>query len=121
MGKTSQLGDVAAPEPEPEPEPKPSAGKDAEVTGTFTVGNAHGLHARPAARLVEAVAGLGATVTLRNLTTGAGPVPGDSMMWVSTLGAEHGHEVRVDASGPGAAEALAQLQALAAAGFGDEG
>ena len=46
-----------------------------EVVGVFTVENPHGLHARPAARLVSEVRALDASVQLRNLTTGAGPVP----------------------------------------------
>ncbi len=68
MGKAAHLaepttGVVAEPRPE-------------EVVGVFTVENPHGLHARPAARLVSEVRTLDASVQLRNLTTGAGPVPG---------------------------------------------
>ena len=44
-------------------------------TATFIVENPHGLHARPAARLVGEVRRLDAAVTLRNSTTGTGPVP----------------------------------------------
>ena len=62
---------------------------------------------------------LDATVTLTNLTTGNGPVPGDSLMWVSTLGAEQGHEVAVSASGAQAQQVLDRLVALAGQGFGE--
>src|SRR5688572_6645531 len=55
----------------------PAAG--AGIQGTFTVQNPHGLHARPAARLVGEVRRLDAVVTLRNVTTGAGPVPAGSL------------------------------------------
>ena len=112
MGKASHLaepttGVVAEPRPE-------------EVVGVFTVQNAHGLHARPAARLVSEVRTLDATVHLRNLTTGAGPVPAASLSRVATLAALHGHEVEVLASGPQAQEAVEHLLTLATRRF-DEG
>ena len=44
-------------------------------SAVFAITTEHGLHARPAARLVGAVRGLDADVRLTNLTTGAGPVP----------------------------------------------
>jgi len=89
----------------------------AAVVGTFTVTNQHGLHARPAARLVSEVGGLDATVTLTNLTTGTGPVPAGSLTRVATLAARRGHELEVRASGPQAQEAVEHLVALAARQF----
>jgi phosphocarrier protein FPr len=83
------------------------------VSGTFVVTNAHGLHARPAARLVAQVRTLDASVQLTNLTTGSGPVPASSLSRVATLGARHGHEVEVSVTGSQAPEALAQILALA--------
>jgi multiphosphoryl transfer protein len=88
-----------------------------EVVGRFAVTNQHGLHARPAARLVSEVGGLDATVSLTNLTTGAGPVPAGSLSRVATLGALLGHEVEIRASGPQAQEAVEHLLALAARRF----
>ncbi len=79
-----------------------------EVVGVFTVENPHGLHARPAARLVSEVRALDATVQLRNLTTGAGPVPAGSLSRVATLGALHGPRgrgPRLRAAGPGGGRA----------------
>nr|WP_232523193.1 phosphoenolpyruvate--protein phosphotransferase [Nocardioides sp. MAH-18] len=96
---------------------EPSVATGPEVTGRFTVANNHGLHARPAARLVSEVGGLDATVTLTNLTTGAGPVPAASLSRVATLGAQQGHEVEVRAGGPQAQEAVEHLLALAARHF----
>ena len=101
MGKAAHLaepttGVVAEPRPE-------------EVVGVFTVENPHGLHARPAARLVSEVRTLDASVQLRNLTTGAGPVPAASLSRVATLAAVRGHEVEVRASGPQAQEAVEHL------------
>ncbi|SFP76852.1 phosphocarrier protein FPr [Geodermatophilus dictyosporus] len=99
----------------PVPEPGPAAG--GHLTGTFVVANRHGLHARPAARLVGEVRRLDADVTVRNLTTGAGPVPAGSLSRVATLGALHGHEVEVAAVGREAREAVDRVLALAARSF----
>lgn len=92
---------------------------DADITATFTVGNAHGLHARPAARLVARVREFDATLTLTNLTTGAGPVAAASVSRVATLGAARGHELLVTAAGPQARRAVDQVLAFAARGFDD--
>ena len=109
MGKAAHLaepttGVVAEPRPE-------------EAVGVFTVENPHGLHARPAARLVSEVRTMDASVQLRNLTTGAGPVPAASLSRVATLGAVRGHEVEVRASGPQAQEAVEHLLTLATRRF----
>jgi phosphocarrier protein FPr len=110
MGKAAHLAepasDVVAAEPRPE-----------EVVGVFTVENPHGLHARPAARLVSEVRTLDASVQLRNLTTGVGPVPAASLSRVATLAAIRGHEVEVRASGPQAHEAVEHLLTLATRRF----
>jgi len=106
----------------------PAAGSEADadrragagepaVTASFAVGLPHGLHARPAARLVTAVRGLDAQIELRNSTTGAGPVPATSLSRVATLAALRGHEVEVTARGPQAHEAVDRLVALAARQF----
>jgi phosphoenolpyruvate-protein phosphotransferase/dihydroxyacetone kinase phosphotransfer subunit len=115
LAKSAQLapgGDVPA-----APEPSPATSVDGEVVGVLAIDVAHGLHARPAARLVAAVSGLDATVSLRNLTTGSGPVPARSLSRVATLAARHGHQVEIRASGPQAQEALDRLLALAARDF----
>jgi multiphosphoryl transfer protein len=87
------------------------------VRGEFVVANAHGLHARPAARLVAQVRTLDARVQLTNRTTGAGPVPASSLSRVATLGALPGHEIEVSVTGSQATEALEQILALAARHF----
>jgi phosphocarrier protein FPr len=83
----------------------------------FVVHNTHGLHARPAARLVAQVRTLDAQIELANLTTGAGPVPASSLSRVATLAAQHGHEIEVSITGSQAAEALEQILGLAARDF----
>jgi phosphoenolpyruvate-protein phosphotransferase/dihydroxyacetone kinase phosphotransfer subunit len=92
-------------------------GEHADMVATFTVSTLHGLHARPAARLVAELRGLDAHVRLRNLTTGAGPVPASSLSRVATLAALHGHQVEILASGPQASEAIDHLLALGARNF----
>jgi len=109
MGKAAQLSDgqdndaaTALPDSDGE-----------GLSAVFTVENPHGLHARPAARLVGEVRGLDATVRLRNVTTGAGPVPATSLSRVATLGALFGHQIEVLASGRQAQDALEHVLALA--------
>jgi phosphoenolpyruvate-protein phosphotransferase/dihydroxyacetone kinase phosphotransfer subunit len=89
------------------------------LTGVFVVTNEHGLHARPAARLVGQVRALDATVTLRNLTTGSESVPAGSLSRVATLGALSGHQIEVIATGRQAREAIEHVLALAKRGFDD--
>ncbi len=116
--KAANLGIDLAPAAAPGPVDTP--GTDGPVlTAVLPVGNPTGLHARPAARFVSTVAGHDATVTVTNLTTGAGPVRGDSFSAIGTLGARQGHQIEVAATGEGAAAVLAALQELAADGYGD--
>ncbi|BEP16185.1 phosphoenolpyruvate--protein phosphotransferase [Acidothermaceae bacterium B102] len=107
LGKASGLGES------PEDAAPSSQVAAAEARGTFVVSNVHGLHARPAARLVVELRSVDADVWLRNLDTGAAPVPGSSLSRVATLGALAGHTVEVTASGPQASEAVRRVLALA--------
>src|SRR5437764_7619107 len=107
LGKTAHLAPSA---------PVVSTHEDTESateTATFTVANAHGLHARPAARLVAEVRRLDATVTVRNVTTDSAAVPASSLSRVATLGAMQGHLVEVAASGRQAKVAIDHLVSLA--------
>jgi multiphosphoryl transfer protein len=100
---------------EPQAEAEPT-----EVVESFTVSNPHGLHARPAARLVALVRELdGAGVRLRNATTGSPWAPAGSLARVATLAALRGHRIEVAASGEGARAAVDAVLALAASGFGE--
>ncbi|MDT4973591.1 MAG: multiphosphoryl transfer protein [Pseudonocardiales bacterium] len=112
MGKAAHLN-----APEVMSPPPRHADEQADVVAVFTVANRHGLHARPAARLVSEMRGLDAQVRLRNMTTGAGPVPAGSLSRVATLGALHGHQVQILASGRQAPEAVDHLLALAGRHF----
>nr|WP_221381165.1 phosphoenolpyruvate--protein phosphotransferase [Actinoplanes polyasparticus] len=86
---------------------------------TVKVINKHGLHARPAARLVTEIRAFDARVELRNATTGTGWVPASSLTRVATLGALQNHELEVRGEGREAAEAVNRVVALAAAAFGE--
>ena len=94
-----------------------ASGAAGAASGDFEVTPPTGLHARPVALLVAALSDLDARVRLVDLTTGAGPVPGDSPTAVAGLGAARGHRVRVLADGPHADQAVARVLGLAAGGF----
>jgi phosphocarrier protein FPr len=81
--------------------------------------NPHGLHARPAGRLVQVAARFTAAILIWNLTTGAGPADARSFSAVATLGAQEGHRLRILATGAEARAALAAIETLTAASFGD--
>jgi phosphocarrier protein FPr len=82
--------------------------------------NPHGLHARPAARLVDLVRRFDADVTVRNAGTDGPGVSGRSLSALSTLGAVSGHHLEVVASGRQAREVLAAIAALAGRNFDED-
>ena len=118
-GKTELLGCAPVANPPVAEAPVPDHPSDERVptTGVFTVVNPHGLHARPAARIVHEVQTLPARVQLRNRTTGSAWVPASSLSKITTLGALRGHDVEIRVSGDQAPETLERLLALAARGF----
>jgi phosphocarrier protein FPr len=131
--KQQQLGPLGAAEeaaeatadPEDAGASSPPAGagpaaSGAARTGVFTVTLPHGLHARPAGRVVQAIAGLDAEVTVRNVTSEGAAASARSMLGVATLGADQGHEVEVAATGPDAQAAVDRVLQLAEQGFGEE-
>jgi multiphosphoryl transfer protein len=110
-GKQAQLGTPGQTTPE-STEGGPSA--------TFAITNVHGLHARPAARLISAVRRFDAVVEMRNRTTGSPWAPAASLSRVAMLGALQGHEIEVRASGRQARQAVEQIVALAGRAFDDD-
>ncbi len=94
-------------------------GRTFEDEVILRVGTPHGLHARPAARLVQTAGEFDADVTVENLTAGRGPVPARSLNAVATLGVRQGHEIRVRAGGTDARVAITAIGELAARGFDD--
>jgi phosphoenolpyruvate-protein phosphotransferase/dihydroxyacetone kinase phosphotransfer subunit len=88
-----------------------------ELTGSFVVANLHGLHARPAARLVQEVRRRDAHARIRNRRTESEWVDAGSLSKIATLGVRSGDEVEVRVSGSQAAESLDHILALAARNF----
>ena len=109
-GKAGQLGEA----------PDAGAGGapvDDGLVGTFTVENPHGLHARPAARLVHEVRHRDARVHLRNVRTDSEWIDATSLSKIATLGVRKGDTVELRVSGRRAAETLEHVLALAARNF----
>jgi phosphoenolpyruvate-protein phosphotransferase/dihydroxyacetone kinase phosphotransfer subunit len=105
--------------------PSSGAGPDVEaaagptVTAEVSVTNEHGLHARPAAKVVGLLRSFDAQVSLTNLDTGRGPVNAGSLSAVATLDARQGHRVQIAATGPQADQAVRAFEELAARAFDD--
>ena len=97
--------------------PVPATTEEPAASAVFVVANEHGLHARPAAKLVAEVRTLDARVWLRNVTTNSDPVPASSLSRVAVLGALAGHRLEVTATGNQAKTAVDHVVALAARRF----
>ena len=111
--KRSQLGadqEEAAPE-------EPAKEVDAEAR--FRIVNQIGLHARPAALVVELAARFDADLRLAKAGGGGAPVAAKSLTALMTLGARLGDELVATASGPRAQEAVEAVEQLAREGFGE--
>ena len=111
-GKAAHLGSEV---PLLEPiEDAPVATPDGlEVRVTLDVDLPHGLHARPAARLVQTASAFDADVRVANVSAGRGPVSARSLNAVAMLGATAGQRIEVVARGPQAALVVDAMRALA--------
>jgi phosphocarrier protein FPr len=98
----------------PAPAPRPPSGAEASATRVVRIANPAGVHARPAAEIVERVMDFDAEVTI---TAGERQANAVSITQVIALGATVGDEVTVSATGSDADGALqAVLDVLLAAG-----
>lgn len=125
VAKSMHLGDAGASDSPDAGAPDaghPDAQHDPDsVSAELVVTGAHGLHARPAARIVGCVTGFAqAQVRVRNLDSGRGPVDARSLTALATLDARQGHRLEVTATGPQADQVLAALAELAGSAFGDD-
>ncbi|MET9488989.1 dihydroxyacetone kinase phosphoryl donor subunit DhaM [Nocardia sp. NPDC006630] len=111
LGVLTRLDDPEGESPAPSDSIAPPATTAPRTVAVIEVTNEHDLHARPAAELVAALRDIDADVELRNATTGAGPVPADSLTRVLTLGLLSGHQLEVSALGPEAAAAIEIVRA----------
>ena len=87
------------------------------VERCFTIVNKLGLHARAAAKLVQAANRFKSEIALEK---DGQTVNGKSIMGVLMLAAAQGTEVTVRCEGADAAEALAAIAALIEDGFGED-
>lgn len=117
LPKAAQLGVAIVEAPAVAAAAPPSS---AAVTLQLTVRNRLGLHARPAARFVQTVGHFQSAVTLRNLSRGGPAVNARSINLVATQAIRQNDEVELSAQGDDARAALAAIQALAEANFGDD-
>jgi phosphocarrier protein HPr len=88
-----------------------------EVVRVLAIVNTRGLHARASARFVQTVEKYQAQV---RVTRGGETVGGTSIMGLMMLAAGPGTSIRIEASGPQAAEVMAALEQLVASRFGEE-
>ncbi|MEQ1735489.1 MAG: dihydroxyacetone kinase phosphoryl donor subunit DhaM [Rhodoglobus sp.] len=117
----AKRGQLAQDRPMPAPDGRPVEvdAPAGAVSSDVRLVNPDGLHSRPAAAVVKAVSNFQAQVTIADVTTGRGPVAGNSLIGIMSLGATTGSVVRIAATGPQAAEAVAALTAMAKEGFGE--
>ncbi|MEG9545300.1 fused PTS fructose transporter subunit IIA/HPr protein [Mannheimia sp. HC-2023] len=90
-----------------------------QVIGTFTIRNDNGLHARPAALLVQTVKPFTSKITVENLERSTPPASAKSAMKVVALGASKGHRLRFVAEGDDAQQAIEALQKAITEGLGE--
>jgi phosphocarrier protein len=88
-----------------------------EVVEEMLIVNPLGMHARPAAKLVQTVLQFASDVYLE---LNSGRVNAKSIMGLLTLAAAQGSRVTVTCKGPDAVAAMNAVRALFASGFGEE-
>lgn len=98
-------------------QPQPPLRVDEEAT--FTLGNPHGLHARPSAVLVKAAKRWQSQILVENLDTHSAIVDAKNLMRVVSLGAKQGHRLHFMACGDDARQALKALEEAFQAGLGE--
>lgn len=80
------------------------------ATREVSIASAVGLHARPAALFVQAVAATGLPVTIAK--AGGNPIDARSILLVMAMGVRQGESVTLNAEGEGAEAALDSLVEL---------
>lgn len=93
--------------------------KSDSIEAVFVINNENGLHARPAATLVNEVKKYNASVAVRNLDRDGGLVSAKSMMKIVALGATKGSRLHFVATGEEAQQAIDGIGAAIAAGLGE--
>jgi len=88
---------------------------DGLLVRKMRVENEMGLHARPAALLVQAVEGLDCDIALEK---DGEKVNGKSIMGIMILAAERGSEIIVSARGPDAERAMEEIGRIVSGNYG---
>lgn len=89
------------------------------VSKQAVVVNKTGLHARPATDFVQKAKEFQSKVTIRNLNENGEPVNAKSIVFVLAQGMGQGTKVEITAEGPDEKQAVDDLVALMATGFGE--
>lgn len=92
---------------------------DGVRTVRVTLGNKHGLHARPAHLFVQTANAYASQLRVGRVDDDE-RVDGKSIMGMMMLAAEHGAELELEATGPDADTMLRALAELVEAKFGEE-
>ncbi|MEM7336375.1 MAG: HPr family phosphocarrier protein [Chloroflexota bacterium] len=79
---------------------------------TVTVDHEAGLHARPLAQFVKVVRQFNSEIQVSNLTREKGPVKANSPLQLMLLAVSQGHQIKVQANGTDAKEALEAVKQL---------
>lgn len=119
--KRAQMGVLAGTRAEQQAAPPIARGPGSQpaASWSFKLNLAHGLHARPAARMVVGLSGMEAGIEVWDITSGAGPADATSLSELVGLGASEGHELVVGARGADATRAMEALKAIVAGHFGE--
>lgn len=99
--------------------PPSSASTDHDSSAEERLTNPMGLHARPAALLVQTVGDFNAEIELTNITAGRGPVDASSVIGILSLAASKNDQIRIAANGPHAPQAVEAVKELIRQGFGE--
>ena len=91
--------------------------EDQAIIEEMTIVNSLGIHARPAAKLVQLVVQYGSKVYIH---FNGQQVNAKSIMGVLTLAAAQGATFEVECNGPDARAAMDAIRALVESGFGEE-
>jgi phosphoenolpyruvate-protein phosphotransferase/dihydroxyacetone kinase phosphotransfer subunit len=118
VAKEGQLNNSSSAQSPNAPPVTRSAEASEEIT--ITVANPNGLHARPAAALVQAVGKFSAGIEITNETGHRGPASARSLSSLALLQIRKGDRIKVRAAGPDAAVALLAVEKLAGSNFGEE-
>jgi phosphocarrier protein HPr len=95
----------------------PGQRREDSIVRVLDIVNTRGLHARASAKFVQTVEKYDADV---RVTRGGEIVGGTSIMGLMMLAAGPGTSIKIEASGPQAAEVMAALEALIKSRFGEQ-